>query len=134
MDRTQPTQKLRRWQELVSRFDQTIVHTAGKENYIVDALSGNDQRPSPSTKVEHYIPQRIDNTTLYRAPTHSRSTNTISCNHFSIRPLTLDMSEYQSCSASDVSYTDCEYSLRRTHAKATGHHPCCPYQDDEEWE
>ena len=56
MDRTQPTQKLRRWQEFLGSFDQTIVHTAGEDNYIADALSRNYKRPSTSTDEEDYIP------------------------------------------------------------------------------
>ena len=49
MDRTQPTQKLRRWQDFLGSFDQTIVHTAGEENYNADALSRNykTRRSSP---------------------------------------------------------------------------------------
>ena len=133
MDRTQPTQKLRRWQEFLGSFDQTIVHTAGKENYIADALSSNYKRPSTSTAEEDYIPQRIDNTTLLRAPTLAIPANTITCNHFSIPALIPDMSEYQS-SASDISHTDCEYNLGRSRGKAAGHHLSYPYQDDNDWE
>ena len=55
MDCTQPTQKLRRWQDFLGSFNQTIVHTAGKENYITDALSRNYQRPGTSTEEEDYI-------------------------------------------------------------------------------
>ena len=46
MYRTQRTQKLRRWQVFLGSFHQTIIHTAGKENYIMDALSRNYKRPS----------------------------------------------------------------------------------------
>ena len=94
MDRTQPTQKLRRWQDFLASFDQTIVHTAGKVNYIADALSRNYKRPGTSTAEEDYISQSIDNTTPHRAPTLPTPPNTITCNHFSIPPLTTDMSEY----------------------------------------
>ena len=94
MDRTQPTQKLRRWQKFLGSFDQTIVHTGGKENYIADVLSRNYKRPSTSTEEEDYIPQSIDNTTLHRAPSLPTSSNTITCNHVSVPPLTPEMSEY----------------------------------------
>ena len=77
MDRIQPTQKLRRWQDFLGSFDQTIVHTAGKENYIVDALSRNYQRPSTSTEEEDYIPQSIDKNILHRAPSLPTPPNTI---------------------------------------------------------
>ena len=39
MDRTQPTQKLLRWQYFLGSSNQTIVHTAGKENYIAHVFS-----------------------------------------------------------------------------------------------
>ena len=94
MDRTQPTQKLCRCQDFLGSFDQTIVHTAGKENYIADALSRNYKRPSTSIEEEDYIPQSIDNTILHRAPSLPTPPDTITCNHFSITPLTPEMSEY----------------------------------------
>ena len=111
MDRTQPTQKLRSWQDFLGSFDQPIVHTAGKENYIPNALPRNYKRPSGSTEEEDYIPQSIDNTTLHRAPTLPMPPKTITCNHFSITTLTANMSEYQSSSASDFSHTDCEHNV-----------------------
>ena len=132
MDRTQATQKLRRWQEFLASFAQTIVHTAGKENYIADALFRNYKRPSTSMQEEDYIPQSIDNTTLHRAPSLPTPSNTITCNHISVPPLTPEMSEYLS-SASNFSHTDCEYNLCRSSGKAAGHHHSRHYQDDNDW-
>ena len=103
-------------------------------NYIADALSRNYNRPSTSTEEEDYIRQSIHNSILQRAPSLPTPPNTITCNHFSIPPLTPEMSEYQSSSASDFSYTNCEYNLCRSRGKPTGHHHCCPYQDDDDWE
>ena len=133
MNRTQPTQKLRRWHDFLGSFDQTIVHTAGKENYIADALFRHYKRPSTSTEEEDYIPQSIDNTLLQRAPSLPTPPNTITCNQFSIPPLTPEMSEYTS-SASDFSHTDCEYNLCRSRSQAAGHHHSCPYQEDDDRE
>ena len=133
MNRTQASQKLRQLPEFLASFDQTIVHITGKQNFITDAVSRNYIRIGTSTDEEDFIPQSIDHTTLHRNPTLLTPTNTITCNQFSIPPLTPDMSEYQS-SASDISQTDCEYNLYRSRGKATGHHHTCPYQDDDDWE
>ena len=69
MDRIQASQKLRRWPEFVASVDQTIVHTAGNENLISGAISSNYIRICTSTEEEDFIPDSIDNTTLYRTPT-----------------------------------------------------------------
>ena len=133
MDRTQGSQKLGRWQGFLASFDQTIVHTAGKGNFIADAIYRYYIRIGTSTEEEDFIPESIDDTTLHRTPTLPTPPNNITCNHFSMPPLTPDMSESQS-SASDFSHTDCEYKLCRSRGKAGGHHHTCPNQDDEDWE
>ena len=90
MDRTQPTQKLRRWQQLVLSFDQIIGHTAGKENFITDAISKMYIRIGISTQEQNCILDSIDNTTLQRIPTQPTPSNKITCNHFLIPPLPPD--------------------------------------------
>ena len=107
MYRTQGSQNLRVWQEFLGSFDQTIVHTAGKENFIADAISRNYIRIGTTTEEEDFIPEGILNTTLYGTPTLPTPPNTITCNHLCIPTLIPDMSEYLS-SASDFSHTDGE--------------------------
>ena len=131
MDRTQASWKLRRWQEFLGSFAQTIVHTASKENFIADAISRTYIRIGTSTEEEDFISESVDNTTLHRTPTLPTPPNTITYNHFSIPPLTPDMSEYQS-SACDFSHTDCEYDLCRSYGTTAGHYHTCPYHDEDD--
>ena len=126
MDRTQASQELRRWQEFLVSFDQTIVHTAGKENFIADAISTNYKRIGTTTVEENFTPESIDNSTLHRTPTLPAPPNTNTCNHLSLPPLTTDMSEYQS-SASDFSHTHSQYYLCRSRGKAAGNYQTYPY-------
>ena len=133
MTRSKESQKLRRWEEFLVSFDQTIVPTASEENVIADAISRNYKRIGTTTEGENIIPERIDDTTLHRTTTLRTPTNTITCNHFSTPPLTADMSEYQS-SASDSSYTNCAYNICRSGGQTAGHHHTSPYQDDNNWE
>ena len=130
MNPTQLTQILRRMEDFRASFKKTIVHTASKENHIADALYRNYERPSTSTEAEDYIPQSIDNTTLHRVPTLPTSPHTITCKHFSLPHLTLDMSKYQSSSTSDFSHTDCKNNLCSSRATPGDHYHSCPHQDD----
>ena len=133
MDGTRASQKQRRWQEFLASFDQTTVHIAGKQNCMPDVISRNYIRIGTLTEEEDFIGESIDNTTLHRTPTLPTPTNTISCNHFSIPPLTPQMSECQS-SGREFSNTDCKYNILRSRGKATGHHHTCPYQDQDDKE
>ena len=133
MDRTQASQKLRRWQEFLASFEQTIVHTADKVNFIADAISRNYIRMGTLTEEPDCIPASIDNTTLHRTPTLHTPPNIITCDHFSIPTWTPDMSEYQSC-VSDFSHPDCEFNMCRSRGNAASHHHTCPYQDDDDWQ
>ena len=133
IDRTQASQKLRRWPEFLASFEHAMIHTAGKENFITDAISSNYIRIGTSTDEEDFISERSDYTTLHRVPTLPTASNTITCNHFCMPPLISHMSEYQ-CPASDVSETDCAYNLCRSRGETAGHHRTCPYQDDDDWE
>ena len=133
MYRKQGSQKLRQWQVFLRSFDQTIVYTAGKKNFITDPIYRNYIRIGTLTEAEHFIPESIDNANLHRTPTLSTPTNTITCNHSTSPPLTPDMLECQS-STSDCSHTDCECNLCRSRGKAVGHHYTCPSQDDDDWE
>ena len=133
IDRTEASEKLSQWQEFLVSVNQTIVHTAGQENLITDAIYRNYIRIDTSTGEEDFSPESIDNTTLHRTPTLPTPTNTITCNHLCIAPLTTDLSEYQS-SASDFSDTDSEYNLCRSRGKAVGPHHTCLYQGDADCE
>ena len=133
MNRTQLRQKLRRLQEFLGSFNQTIVHTAGKQNNIADTLYRNSKRTSTFTEEDDYISQRIDNTTLHRAATLPTSHNPVTWNHFSFHSLILEMSEYQSASSSNFSYADRVYNLCRSHATAAGNHHSCATQDEYYW-
>ena len=84
-----------------------------------------------STEEEDFITESIDNTTLHRTPMLPTPPNTITCNDFSIPPLTPDMSAYQS-SASHFSHNDCEYDLCRSRGNAASHEHTCPYLDDDD--
>ena len=133
MDSIRASQKLRRWQEFLGSLDKAIVHTAGEGNFITDAIYRCYIRIGTLIEAEDLIPECIDNTALHRTTTLPTSPDTISCNHFSIRPLTPDMPEYNS-SDSDFWHTDCPHNLCRSHGKAAGHHHTCPNQDDDDWE
>ena len=61
---TQALQKLRHWLEFLESSDQTIVHTAGKENVIADVIFWLYIRIGTSTKEEDFIPDSIANTAL----------------------------------------------------------------------
>ena len=97
-----------------------------------DAFSPNYIRMSTSTEEEYFIPDSIDNTTPHRVPTLPSPFNTMTCNHCTIPPLTLDRSEYQS-SGCDFSHTDWQCKVGRIHGKAADHHQTCHYQDDDDW-
>ena len=132
LDRTQASQTIGHWQEFFASLNHTIVRTAGRENFIPDAISRNYVRIGTSTEEEDCIPESIDNTTLHRAPTLPTPPDTITCNNLSIALVTPYMSEYQS-STNDFSHIHCEYNLCRSCGKATGYHHTCLYQDDDDW-
>ena len=133
MDRIRASQKLRQWQEFLVSSDQTIVHTAGKKNFITDSISAKYIRIGTLTEDEDFISGSIANPTLHGTPTLSTPAHTITYDHFSIPPLTSDMLEYES-SARDISHTECKCNLCRRRGKAAGHQHTCPYQDDDDWE
>lgn len=79
------------------------------------------------------MPHSIHRTIPYHTPTLLISSVTITCNHFPIRPLYIDASEYQHSASRNFSHTLCESTLCRTGGEEGGQQHSCPDQYDD-WE
>jgi len=107
-------------------FDLVIEHTAGKGNLLADALSRKHKYSLNPTEEQHFIPQSID-------PTEDNSNlqdTSSTTNNLSISPIP---EEIRMVSRGYINFkdTDCDYNKCAGRDETRGHHPSCPYLDDE---
>jgi len=107
-------------------FDLVIEHTAGKENWLEDALSTKYKYSLDPTEEQNFFPQRID-------PTKDNSNlqdTSITTNNLCISPIPEEITMV-SCSCIDFKQTDRDYNNAVGGDESLGHHPSCPYLYDE---
>jgi len=122
----QTSQKLARWQAYMREFDLVSEHTAGKENILADTLSRNHKYSLDPTKEQDFIPQSIDPTEDNIEPQDT----SITTNNLSISPIPEEITMVsQGCI--NFKHTDCDYNKCADCDESLGHHPSCPYLDDE---
>jgi len=107
-------------------FNLVIKHTAGKENLLVDALSRKHKYSLHSTEEQDFIPQSIDPT---EDNTESQDTF-VTNNNLSISPIPEEITMV-SRGCINFKHMDCDYNKRAGRDKSIGHHPPCPYLEDE---
>jgi len=122
----QTSQKLARWQAYMREFDLVIEHTAGKENLLADALSRKHKYSLDPIDEQDFIPQRIDSTEDNTEPQDTSFTT----NNLSISPVPEEL-KMVSRSCINFKHTDCDYNKCAGRDESLGHHPSCPYLDDE---
>jgi len=122
----QTYQKLARWQAFLREFDLVIVHTAGKENLLADPLSRKHKYSLDPTEEQDFIPQRID-------PTKDNSNLQDSSMTTNNRSVSSVLEEITMVSRGYINFkhTDCNYNKCAGRDESLGHHPFCPYLDDE---
>jgi len=111
-------------------FDLVIEHTAGKENLLADALSRKHIYSLDPTEEQDFIPQSIN-------PTEHNSNlldTSITTNNLSISPISEEITMV-SRGCINFKDTDCTYNKCAGREESRGHHPSCPYLDDEnDWD
>jgi len=107
-------------------FDLVIAHTAGKDNLLADALSRKHKCSPDPTEEQDFIPQSIDPT---EDNSHLQDTS-ITTNNLSISPIPQEITMV-SRGCINFKHTDCDYNKCAGRDKSLGHHPSCPYLDDE---
>jgi len=122
----QTSQKLARWQFYMREFDLVIEHTAGKENLLPDALSRKHKYSLDPTEKQGFIPHSIDPT----VDNSNRQDTSITSNNLSISSILLEIIMV-SCGCINFKHTDCEYYKCAGRDESLGHHPSCPYLDNE---
>jgi len=110
----------------MKELDLVLKYTAGKEHLLVDALSGKDKYSLDPTEEQDFIPQSIDATEDYIEPYDS----SIFMNNLSISTVP---EEYTIVSRDCITFkqTDCDCNQCTYHDGSFGHHPSCPYLDNE---
>jgi len=107
-------------------FDLVIEHTPGKENLLADDLSWKHKYSLDPTEEQDFIPHRFD-------PTEDNSNlqdTSITTYHLSISPIPEDIT-IVSGGCINFKHTDCDYNKCAGRDESLGHHPSCPYLDDE---
>jgi len=126
----QTSQKLARWQAYMRAFYLVIEHSAGKENLLADALSRQHKYSLDPTDEQDFILQSID-------PTEDNSSlqdTSITTNNLSISPIPGEITMV-SCGCIKFKHTDCDYNKCAGRDESLGHHPSCPYfQDENDWD
>jgi len=122
----QTSQKLAQWQSYMREFDLVIEHTAGKENLLADAQSRKHKYSLNPTEEQDFIPQSIDPTEENSNLLDTSSTN----NNLSISPIPQEITMV-SRGCINFKHMDCDYNKCAGHNESRGHHPSCPYFDDE---
>jgi len=121
----QTSWKLAHWQAHIREFDLVIEHTAGKENLLVDALSGKHKYSLHLIEEQDFIPQRFDPTEDNTKPLDT----SITTNNLSISPIPEEIT-LVSHSCINFEHIDCDYNKCAGHDERLGYHPSCPYLDD----
>ena len=107
-------------------FDLVIKHTAGKENLLADALSRKHKYYLDPTEEQDFIPHSSD-------PTQDNSNlqdTSITTNNLSISPIPEEITMV-SRGCINFKHTDCDYNKCAGRDESLGHHPSCPYLNDE---
>jgi len=107
-------------------FDLVIEYTAGKENLLADAPSRKHKYSLDPTEEQDFIPQSID-------PTEDNSNlqdTSITTNNLSISPIPEEITMV-SRGCINFKHTDCDYNKCAGRDESLGHHPSCPYLNDE---
>jgi len=107
-------------------FDLVIEHMAGKENLLADALSRKHKDSLDPTEEQDFIPQSID-------PTEDNGNlldSSITTNNLSISSI-LEEITMVAPGCINFKHTYCDYNKCAGRDESLGHHPSCPYLDDE---
>jgi len=107
-------------------FDLVIEHTAGKENLLADALSRKYKYSLDPTEEQYFIFQTIDSTEDNTEPQDT----SITTNNLSISPVPEEI-RMVSHGCINFKYTDCNCNKCAGHDESFGHHPSCPYLNNE---
>jgi len=107
-------------------FDLVIEDTAGKENLFTDALSMKHKYSLNPTEEQYFIPQSINPTEDNTEPQET----SITTNNLSIPPIP-EAFTMVSRGCNNFKHTDSEYNKCAGCDESFGHHPTCPYLDDE---
>jgi len=107
-------------------FDFVIEHTAGKENLLAYALSRKHKYSLDSTEEQDFIPKSIDPTKDNTKPQDT----SITTNNISFSPIPEELSMV-SRGCINFKHADCDYNKCAGSDESFGHHPSCPYLDDE---
>lgn len=135
MQRTQDSQKVRRWQDFLMTFAYTIKHTVGKDNHISDALFRMHEHSSIATTAYNLIRHRVDPTTI----THLQEINSNPINlsdHSTTSSYTLKRLYPNISSRGDINYiqVDWDFDKCRGRAKFVAYDNSCLYLDEEHME
>jgi len=103
-----------------------IGHTAGKENLLADALSRKHKYSLDPIEEQEFIPQSFDPTEDNTEPQDT----SITTNNLSISPISEEFTMV-SRSCINFKHTDYDYNKCAGRDESLGHHPSCPYLDDE---
>jgi len=106
--------------------DLVIEHEAGKENLLADSRSRKHKYSLDPTEEQDFIPQSID-------PTEDNSNlqdTSITTNNVSISAIPEEIT-IVSRACINFKHTDCDYNKCAERDERLGHHPSCPYLDDE---
>jgi len=107
-------------------FDLVIEHTAGKENLLADGLSRKHKYSLDPTEEQYFIPQRINPTEDNTEPQHT----SIDSNNLSMIPKPEEITMV-SRGCINFKHTDYDYNMYTGRDESIGHHPSCPYLDNE---
>ena len=135
VQRTPGTGKLRSWWDFLMSFNCTREHTAGKDNYITDALPRMNIYVGISTTKDHLIPHGVDSTTI-------RSLQEITSNHINLFDHSTTSSptsnhpchNMPSCRPINFNRVKCDFNKCIWRAEIRGHHHSCPYPGEEDME
>jgi len=106
--------------------DLVIEHRAGKENLLADALSRKHKYFLDTNEEQDFIPQSID-------PTEDNSNlhnTSITTDNLSISAIPEEITMV-SHGCINFKYTDCDYNKCAGRDESRGHHPSCPYLNNE---
>jgi len=107
-------------------LDLVIEHTAGKENLLADALSRKYKYSLEPTEEQDFIPQSIN---PIEDNTEPQDTS-ITSNNLSISPVPKQITMV-SRACINFKQTECDYKKCAGRDESLGHHPSCPYLDNE---
>jgi len=103
-----------------------IEHIAEMENLLADALSRKHKYALDPTEQQDFIPPSIDSTEDNTEPQNA----SITTNKLSMSPVPEEI-KMVSRGSINFKHRDCDYNKCAARDESFGHHPSCPYFDDE---